>query len=273
MSDDLHQIEQDLLLEAIYRRYGYDFREYACGALKRRIVAILAREGVATVSGLQERVLRDPDALERFVGMMGVHAAPMFSDPHFYHALREKVIPRLKTYPFIRIWIAGCSSGEEVYATAIVLHECGIYDRCRIYATDMSAAVVRQTHDGIFPLTAVKDFTRNYQAGGGARAFSGYYTARYDHVIFRRSLIQNVTFAQHNPLCDASFNEFNIILCRNLMTCFSPPLKERVLQLFDASLCRFGILGIGRTESLEQCALKDIYEEMENSPGLYRRKK
>lgn len=271
MSEDLYNIEKDLLLEGIYRLYGYDFREYAEESLRRRIKKAMAREGVESVSAFQDMILHDVKCMERFVGNLAIHVTSMFRDPDFYLTFRNRVVPLLRTYPFVRIWIAGCSSGEEVFSTAIVLSESGIYDRCRIYATDISDAVLKRAKEGIFPLNSMKEYTRNYLMAGGEGEFSSYYTAKYDHAIFRPSLLKNVTFAQHNLTSDASFNEFNVIFCRNVMIYFTRTLQERVLKLFDESLCRLGILGLGKKESLKYSASEGLYEELVDAQRLYRR--
>lgn len=266
-------IEKDLLLEGIHRRYGYDFREYAEESLRRRISMAISKEGVKTISAFQDRILHDAKFFERFVGTLAVHVTSMFRDPEFYLAFRQRVVPQLRTYPFIRIWIAGCSSGEEVYSTAIVLKECGIYDRCRIYATDISDSVLKRAKEGIFPLTSMREYTSNYLKAGGEKEFSSYYTASYDHALFRRSLIENVTFGQHNLTSDASFNEFNVIFCRNVMIYFTRALQERVLKLFDESVCRLGVLGLGSKETLNYSATEGSYEELVKGRRLYRKTK
>src|SRR5690349_5079522 len=213
---DLEDIEIRLLLEGVYLHYGYDFREYAPASLKRRIGELMRDEKVDSLSQLQERMLHDAMCFERFVVALTVNVTSMFRDPHFYLAFRTKVVPLLKTYPFVRIWHAGCSTGEEVYSTAIVLSEEGIYDRCRIYATDLNEAVLRRAREGIYSLEFMQGYVTNYVKAGGTAAFSEYYTADNDSAIFRSSLRRNVVFSQHNLVTDRSFNEFNLILCRNV---------------------------------------------------------
>ena len=268
---ELETLEIELLLEAVFRHYGYDFRNYAPASLKRRIWAAIQAEGVMTVSGLQEKVLHNRDCLERFLLILSVNVTTMFPDPSFYKAFRSQVTPLLRTYPFIRIWHAGCSTGEEVYSMAILLHEEGLYDRCRIYATDINEVVLKQAKAGIFSLNRMQDYTQNYQVAGGKRSFSEYYTAGYENAIFSSSLKQNLIFSQHNLAGDNALNEFNVILCRNVLIYFNKTLQERVQALFYKSLIRFGILGLGRQESLMLTSYGQCYEELVGREKLYRK--
>ena len=185
-------------------------------------------EELASISDLTEKVLHDPAWLDRLLAAFSINVSAMFRDPSFYRVFRDKLVPILRTYPFVRIWHAGCSTGEEVYSTAILLHEAGLYDRCRIYATDINEAVLRKARDGIFPLTAMKAYTANYIQAGGTSAFSEYYTAQYDSAIFRPWLKRNLVFAQHNLAMDTSFNELHLIICRNVMIYFNRALQSRV---------------------------------------------
>jgi chemotaxis protein methyltransferase CheR len=268
---ELEEIEIQLLLEGVAQRYGYDFRNYALASLKRRIWNTMRQERVERISQLQDRVLHDPACMERFLLALTVNVTAMFRDPSFYQAFRERVVPLLRTYPFIRIWHAGCSTGEEVYSMAILLYEAGLYDRCRIYATDMNAAVLNKAKAGIFPLDKMQDYTGNYLKAGGARSFSEYYTAAYDHAIFRPWLRDQITFSQHNLAIDGSFNEFNVVLCRNVMIYFNKTLQERVHRLLYTSLSVFGILGLGHAESLKFTPYEQQYAELVSSERLYRR--
>ena len=267
----LEALEIDLLLEAIFRRYGFDFRGYAPSSLRRRVRAAVEAEGVATVSGLLEKVFHDASCLERVLLGLSVNVSAMFRDPRFFLAFRRHAIPLLRTYPFVRIWQAGCSTGEEVYSLAILLQEEGLYDRCRIYATDMNEVVLRKAREGIFPLDVMQKYTVNYLASGGTRAFSDYYTAAYDHVILRPSLRERVLFSQHNLVSDGVFNEFNVILCRNVMIYFTRPLQERVHKLFHRSFANFGLLGIGSHESLRFLPVEHEYEPLVPGEKLFRR--
>ena len=267
----LEALEIDLLLEAIYRQHGFDFRGYARSSLRRRVRAAVAAESLTTVSGLMERMLHDPACLDRLLLGLSVNVSAMFRDPRFFLAFRRHAIPLLRTYPFIRIWQAGCSTGEEVYSLAILLQEEGLYDRSRIYATDMNEVVLRKARSGIFPIDVMQKNTANYCASGGTGTLSDYYTAAYDHVVFHQSLRENVVFAQHNLATDGVFNEFNVILCRNVMIYFTRPLQERVHDLFARSFATFGLLGIGSHESLPVQAGGHEYEPLVSGQKLFRR--
>ncbi|MDH3665032.1 MAG: protein-glutamate O-methyltransferase CheR [Alphaproteobacteria bacterium] len=266
-------IELDALLEGVFRRYGFDFRNYACASLKRRIGTCMRDERVSSIPGLQEKLLHDADCMERFLLQLSINVTSMFRDPPFYSVLRSKVVPILRTYPFIRIWHAGCSTGEEVYSMAILLEEEGLYKKSRIYATDMNEPVLERAKAGIFPIAKMQEYTTDYLKSGGQGAFSEYYTARYDSAVFRASLKKNIVFAQHNLVTDNSFNEFNIILCRNVMIYFNKLLQKRAHKLFYESLCNFGILGLGAKESLKFSPYEEKYDALDARSRLYRRVK
>jgi chemotaxis protein methyltransferase CheR len=268
---DVEALEIQLLTEAVFASYGFDFRDYAYPSLARRVESIVRAEGLQTVSELQGRLLHDPAAMERFLLAVTVNVTTMFRDPGFYLALRYVVVPLLREHPFIRIWHVGCSTGEEAYSTAILLHEEGLYSRCRIYATDMNENVLAAAKAGIFPPAAVQEFTRNYLLAGGRGEFSEYYTARYGQVIFRHTLAENIVFAQHNLVTDHSFNEFHLVLCRNVMIYFNNALIERVHRLLYASLGPAGILGLGDKESVRFTPHGDCYEEIDGCQRLYRK--
>ena len=267
----LEDIEIKLLLEGIYQHYGYDYRNYALSSLKRRIKNFMQLEGLSNISALQERLLHEPICIARFLQSVTVNVTSMFRDPGFYLAFRNQVIPLLRTYPFIRIWHAGCSTGEEVYSMAILLQEEELYHRCRIYATDTNEQVLHSAKNGIFPLKRMQEYTQLYLKTGGKRCFSEYYTAAYDNAVFRASLRDNVIFAQHNLATDSSFNEFNVILCRNVLIYFNQVLQKQVHELFYNSLCTFGILGLGRQESLKFTSYEQYYAEIAQGEKLYRR--
>ena len=269
--DALEQLEIDLLLEAIFRQHGFDFRGYARSSLRRRVGAVVAAESLTTVSGLMERMLHDRACLDRLLLGLSVNVSAMFRDPRFFLAFRRHAVPLLRTYPFIRIWQAGCSTGEEVYSLAILLQEEGLYDRSRIYATDMNELVLRKARSGIFPIDVMQKYAANYSASGGVGALSDYYTAAYDHVVLRQSLRDHVVFAQHNLATDGVFNEFNVILCRNVMIYFTPPLQDRVHDLFARSFATFGLLGIGSHESLPVATGAPEYEPLVRGEKLFRR--
>jgi chemotaxis protein methyltransferase CheR len=268
---DLEKIELDCLLDAVYQRYGFDFREYAPASLRRRINRRVKLEGLSSISALQDRLLREPEVMHRLLLDLSINVTAMFRDPSFHLAFREKVVPLLRTYPFTRIWLAGCSTGEEVYSLAILLEEESLYDRCRIYATDINEEVLERARLGVFPLSKMQDYTRNYIGAGGKRSFSDYYVSAYDGAAFDRSLMRNVVFAQHNLASDRSFNEFHAIVCRNVMIYFERSLQERVFALFDDSLTRLGVLALGHKESLRTSAHRDRYEELDTAERLYRK--
>jgi chemotaxis protein methyltransferase CheR len=269
--DDLERLEIQLLLEAIFRRYGFDFREYAPASLKRRLWRRIHAEKLTTVSALQERVLHDPAAMERLLLDLSINVTAMFRDPTFFAAFREQVVPVLHTYPFTRIWVAGCSTGEEVYSLAILLREEGLYDRARIYATDINEAVLERAREGVFPLDKMKEYTENYIRSGGKRSFSGYYLAKYEGALFDRTLTDNVVWAPHNLVQDRSFNTFNVILCRNVMIYFDRTLQTRVHQLFYDSLEHLGILAVGHKESIRFTGFESAYEELDAHEKIYRK--
>jgi chemotaxis protein methyltransferase CheR len=269
---DLTEIEMELLLEGIHRRYGFDFRGYARRSLKRRLLRRARAEGRESLSGLQEDVLHDPRCLERLLGELSINVTSMFRDPRFYRTFRAKVVPLLRTYPFVRIWNAGCSTGEEVYSLAILLREEGLYDRSRIYATDMNADVLDRAEAGRFPLKKMREYTGNYLRAGGKGVFSSYYTANGSSASFDRSLTENVLFARHNLVSDGPFNEFQVIVCRNVLIYFGTRLQDEVQGLFHDSLATFGVLALGTRESLARTHYRDSYEELDPAGRLYRRR-
>jgi chemotaxis protein methyltransferase CheR len=273
VAQNVEDLEIQLLLDGILHRYGYDFRHYAPASLRRRIRSIVEKEAVPSISALQERILREPATMARFITSLSVPVTAMFRDPSFYRALRSEVLPMLRTYPFVRIWHAGCSTGEEVYSLAIVLMEENLYDRCRIYATDLSDAMLQRATKGIYDLSRMRDYTHNYQLFGGQQDFSSYYTADHERVIFSPRLRKNIVFSQHNLVSDGPFNEFNLILCRNVMIYFDRTLRDQVLRLLDASLCRFGVMGIGRKETLEFSSIATRYSELPSRTRLFRKER
>src|SRR5438477_2808331 len=268
---ELEAVEIKLLTEGIFRHYGFDFRDYSMPSLRRRIWKRIYAEGLTTVSGLTEKILHDSQCMERLLLDLSINTTAMFRDPSFYIAFRRKVVPLLRTYPFVRIWHAGCSTGEEVYSMAILLQEEGLYDRCRIYATDINETVLQRAKEGIFPLATMQENTSNYIAAGGSGTFSEYYTARYDYAIFRPALRENVVFAQHNLVTDSSFNLFNVVFCRNVLIYFNNALQDRVQRLFLDSMEMFGILGLGKKETITYTSVIDSYEVIDADERLYRR--
>ncbi len=268
---ELEDLEIQLLLEGVHRYYGFDFRSYAIASIKQQIHDLLQTDQLSSISHLQEKILHDPDYMEWFLSHLPAHATGMFRDPSFYQTFRTQVVPLLRTYPFIRIWQAGCSTGEETYSMAILLWEAGIYHRCRLYATDFNETHVLKAKAGIFPLSQIQHYDSLYRQTGGKRQFSEYYAVSYDSAIIHPYLKENIVFATHNLATDASFNEFNVILCRNVLVYFNPQLQARVHQLFHESLRRFGILGLGQQETLKFSPYQQCYRPMETQAHLYRR--
>lgn len=272
LADRLEDLELRLLLEALYQHYGYDFREYARSSLKRRIWRRVGEEGLHTISALQDRVLHDPACLDRLLLDLSISVTSMFRDPSFHRALRSKVVPLLRTYPFIRVWNAGCATGEETYALAILFNEEGLGERTRIYATDINSVVLRQAQEGIFPLDKMREYTENYISAGGQRPFSDYYKVFGEKVRFDPALVDQVVFAQHNLVSDAAFNEFHLIVCRNVMIYFDRSLQEKVHALLYESLVRFGVLALGHKETIRFTSFADRYDEIDAHEKLYRRR-
>jgi chemotaxis protein methyltransferase CheR len=271
LASSLEDVEIGLLLEGLYRVHGYDFREYSRSSIKRRILELMRAEKLDTVSAFQDRVLHDSACLDRFLLGLSVHATAMFRDPSFYLTFRKHVVPLLRTYPTVQIWVAGCSTGEEVYSLAILLQEERLYAKSRIYATDISQAVLRKAREGIFPLADMRDYTANYQQAGGTNEFSDYYTAHYDNVIFSAALKNNIVFSEHNLATDGSFNEFQVILCRNVMIYFNKDLQARVHNLLYESLSMFGVFGLGNKESLKFTPRAAFYDPINETDKLYRK--
>jgi chemotaxis protein methyltransferase CheR len=267
----IEEVEVDLLLEAVCRIRGFDFRDYARAALRRRIQNRLRAENVDTITGLLDKILHDASCMDRLVMGLSVHVSAMFRDPGFFRALREQVFPLLRTWPYSRIWLAGCSTGEEVYSIAIMLAEERLIGRCRIYATDINETVLEKAREGIYSLERMQRCTQNYIQAGGTHSFSEYYTAAYDNAILRPVLREQVVFAQHNLVTDGPFNEFNLILCRNVLIYFNRQLQERVHQLLYDSLANFGVLGLGARETLWLTSVENRYEELDALHRLYRR--
>ena len=267
----IEEVEIDLLLEAVYRIRGFDFRDYARASVRRRIQNRLIGERVDTITRLLDKILHDGSCMDRFVLGLSVNVSAMFRDPGFFRALREQVFPLLRASPYIRIWQAGCSTGEEIYSLAILLTEEGLIDRCRIYATDINERVLEKACEGIYPLQRMQNYTQNYIQAGGTRSFSEYYTAAYDNAIFRPALREQVVFATHNLVSDGPFNEFHLILCRNVMIYFNRRLQDRVHRLLHDSLSNLGVLGLGAKETLSLTPLENCYAALNAPHRLYRR--
>jgi len=265
-------IEIDLLLEALWRKYGYDFRDYSRASIERRVLNRLGLSEYSNILELTHHLLEERSAFEMFLEDLSINVTEMFRDPYFYRTFRKKLVPYLKTHPFLRIWVPGCATGEEVYSIAIILKEEGVYDRSQIYATDFNETALQKAREGIYSLDLVKKYTSNYQEAGGVTSFSTYYTAGYNSVIFDSSLKSNVVFAAHNLAADKVFNEMQLISCRNVLIYFNENLKNRVHKLFYDSLCHSGILCLGTKESLRFSGHKDGYEEFAKHEKMYRKK-
>lgn len=265
--DDSEELKQ--FLESIRFVYGYDFTEYSEASVKRRIQAFMDSQKISSVKNLGKMILKDESAFEQFIQEITVNVTEMFRDPLFYNSLRKNVIGRLATYPFIKIWIAGCSTGEEVYSIAILLREEGLLDRSVIYATDINQQALQKAKEGITPIHHMKAYTGNYIRAGGKFAFSDYYKARYNSVLWDKSLRQNIVFSVHNLAMDKSFNEFQLILCRNVLIYFNQSLQNKVIALFHESLCTFGFLALGNKESLLFSDKRKNFEEIDKREKIF----
>lgn len=247
---EIENIEIKLLVEAILLKYGYDYTNYTKTHLKRRLLRRMNLENYTSITQLTEKVLYDKDMFEQVFWDLSINVTEMFRFPKFFEDLRKHVIPILRTYPTINIWHAGCSTGEEVISIAILLKEEGLLNRTTIYATDINKKVLKVAKEGIYSIEDIKKWTKNYQESGGVKSFSDYYTAKYDHVIFDNSLLENITFLEHNLVTDQKFIDANLIICRNVMIYFNGKLQNKVVKLFEESLIPSGFLGIGSKENL-----------------------
>ncbi|WDF70791.1 protein-glutamate O-methyltransferase CheR [Sphingobacterium oryzagri] len=256
--------ELDVLLADVSRLYGYDFTQYSKASLKRRINRICLIDKFTSFAELRYRLLHHPEYLQRFIEEITVNVTEMFRDPSFFKALREKVLPQLGTYPFIRIWLAGCSTGEEAYSIAILLKEANLYKRALIYATDINPGVLEKASKGIFPIAHMKQYSENYILSGGKEDFSSYYMANYDMVKFHTELSEKMIFSTHNLVSDSSFNEFQLIICRNVLIYFDKELQNHVFQLFDDSLDNLGFLALGAKETIRFSNLENKYKQLDS---------
>ena len=269
---DIAEIETDLLLDAIYQRYGYDFRQYAEAHIKRRIMNRMILSRLTSTAELQHKVLHNEKFAAELLQDLSITVTEMFRDPDFYRTLREKVIPILKTYSFIKIWHAGCSTGEEAYSMAIILKEENLYDRTTIYATDFNQHALNQAKEGIFSNELIKEYTTNYQKSGGNESFSDYYISDYNMVIMDQSLKKNIVWANHNLVTDSVFAEVHLVLCRNVLIYFNKDLQNRVQKLFFDSLVNGGILCLGTKESLRFSDSADQYSELDKKQKIFKKK-
>ena len=278
MNQETEQIENErleikLLLEAIYHKYGYDFRNYACAHTKRRLEHRLNLDSMENYSAMQHRLIHDEAFFNTLLLDLSINVTEMFRDPWVYSKVRELVVPHLKTYPFIKIWHAGCSAGQEVYSMGILLEEEGIKERSQIYATDFNELILQKAKQGIYPMDVIREYTANYQKSGGKQSFSDYYTADYDNVVIKQSLKDKVLFSSHNLVTDGVFGEMNLIFCRNVLIYFDRELQNRVFNLFYESLCPGGFLCLGSKESLRFSSVADKFEVVSGREKIYRKKR
>jgi chemotaxis protein methyltransferase CheR len=269
--DRVEDLEIRLLLEALFQRYHYDFRNYARASIKRRLVQAREQMGFASISALQDSLLHEPTTLNRLLGYLTVQVSEMFRDPGYFRALREKVVPHLRTYPSLKVWVAGCSHGEELYSLAILFREEGLEERTIFYATDINPAALQAAQAGVYPLDQVKKFTANHQKSGGKSSLSDYYTADYGRALFDKSLRSRVVFSDHSLVTDAAFGEMHLISCRNVLIYFDRGLQDRVIGLFRDSLARKGFLGLGSKESLRFSKHVGAFSDFVQEEKIYQR--
>ncbi len=269
---DTSDIEISLLLEALFQRYGYDFRQYSQAHIRRRIMNRMAITGFDSISEMQAKVLNDELFASEVLQDLSITVTEMFRDPGFYKSLRENVIPILKTYPFIKIWHAGCATGEEAYSMAILLQEEGLYERTTIYATDFNQQALNKAKEGIFSKKDIKEYAINYELSGGKETFSDYYTSDYDNVIMNQSLKKNMVWANHNLVTDSVFAEVHLILCRNVLIYFDKNLQNTVQSLFYNSLVNGGVLCLGSKESLRFTDFHEQYSELDKKQRIFKKR-
>jgi len=271
LADRSFEIELKLLIEAVYLKYHYDFRGYAAASLKRRARAAMSAFGCATLSQLQDRILHDPDAFPRLLDYLTVQVSEMFRDPHYFLALRRHVVPLLRTYPSLKVWVAGCGMGEEVYSLAILLREEGLLERSLIYATDINAGALAKAEAGVYEADRIPGFSDNYRKAGARSSLADYYTAAYGGAVFDRSLIKHVVFSDHSLATDSVFAEVQLVSCRNVLIYFNRELQDRALGLFHESLCHRGFLGLGSKESLDFSAYAGHFEALNRPERVFRK--
>lgn len=272
MRDEIEDIEIELLLDALYRRYHYDFRNYARASIKRRLRQAREQMGLPNFSAMQERLLHDPAMLSALLGYLTVQVSEMFRDPQYFRTIREKVVPHLRTYPSLRIWIAGCSNGEELYSFAILFREEGLEERTIFYATDINPDALTAASNGIYSLDRIKIFTENHQRAGGKSSLSDYYSTAYGGAAFDKSLCSRVVFSDHSLVTDAVFAEMHLISCRNVLIYFDRPLQDRAIGLFRDSLTRNGFLGLGAKESLRFSDHARAFADFDRDEKIYQRR-
>jgi chemotaxis methyl-accepting protein methylase len=267
--DELQNIEINLLLEGLYQMYGFDFRHYVRSSLRRRILNRMKMEKLPSITALLEKVLHESRFVDKLLGDMSIRVTEMFRDPSFFLAFRNQVVPKLRDYPEIRIWHAGCATGEEVYAMAILMQEEGLAAKTKIYATDMNEQAIESAQRGAFPLKQMQMYTKNYLEAGGTKAFSEYYTTDHQFAYFQPQYKENLLFAQHNLVTDGSFNEFHVILCRNVMIYFDHTLQQQVHSLFYDSLVSQGYLCLGKKESIITVPNGVQYDDFMSQERIY----
>ncbi len=253
----------------IHKAHGFDFSDYSEDSIKRRVTHFMIGKKIPDLEHLEAKLLASEPLFEEFVQEMSVTVTEMFRDQIFFKALREKVIPRLATYPFIKIWLAGCATGEEAYSIAILLHEAGLSNRSFIYATDINQRSLQIAKEGVYSKEKMDAATHHYTSSGGAGNFEQYYQSKYNSAIFNKSLKQNIVFSPHNLAVDGSFNEFQLILCRNVLIYFKQNLQNKVINLFYDSLCHFGFLALGNKETLLFCDRNKFFEEVDRKEKIY----
>ncbi|KAF1053865.1 MAG: Chemotaxis protein methyltransferase [Stenotrophomonas maltophilia] len=272
MTDRSQDIELRLLIEAIYLQYSYDFRDYSGSSLKRRVLHATQLFDCRSISGLQERILHDAHAFHELLQYLTISVSEMFRDPSYFRALREEVVPVLRTYPSLKVWVAGCSTGEEVHSLAILLHEEGLLERTLIYATDINPRSLDQARRGIYAIDDIAQYSENYRASGGRGSLSDYYTSAYDGALFDKMLRRNVTFADHSLATDSVFSETHLVSCRNVLIYFNKPLQDRAIGLFHESLCHRGFLGLGSKESLDFTSYAGDFEVVNRRERVFRKR-
>lgn len=271
MGESIEDIEIQLLLDAVYRHYHYDFRHYARASIKRRLLQARSQWGYDSISAIQSAVLHDESILPKLLNFLTVQVSEMFRDPSYFRALREKVVPHLRTYPSLKVWVAGCSQGEELYSLAVLFAEEGLFERTIFYATDINPAALRAAQAGVYPLDRIQLFTENHRHSGGHSSLSDHYTADYDRAVFSKSLRERTVFSDHSLVTDSAFGEMHLISCRNVLIYFDRELQDRVVGLFGESLVRGGFLGIGSKESLRFSEHADLFAEFVREERIYRR--
>lgn len=264
-------IEIILFIEAIKMKYGYNFSNYSRAHIRRRIRNRLRKSDIENIMELTHRVIKDETFFREVLSDFSINVTEMFRDPGFFKYLRENIIPVLESYPIIKIWHAGCSSGEEVYSMAIMLKECGLYERCQIYATDFNSNIIIKAKEGIYSLESMKEYTKNYNLAGGTHPFSDYYIAKYDNAIMKMDLKRKIVFAEHNLVTDGSFGEMNLIICRNVLIYFDRTLQNRVDRLFMDSLGKGGYLCLGSKETLSYSDVVENFETVSEEFKVYRK--